>query len=81
MKKIKYFILFEACVGASKFVSHRLRLSLVDTIKIDLVRQFKLCIDEINTEIVDIKDKNIESYVKMNNILVNLKKNLTAAGL
>jgi hypothetical protein len=56
-------------------------LSLVDTIKIDLVRQFKLCIDEINTEIVDIKDKNIESYVKMNNILVNLKKNLTAAGL
>jgi len=68
-------------VGASKFVSHRLRLSLVDTIKIDLVRQFKLCIDEINTEIVDIKDKNIESYVKMNNILVNLKKNLTAAGL
>ena len=60
-------------MGASKFVSHRLRLSLVDTIKIDLVRQFKLCIDEINTEIVDIKDKNIESYVKMNNILVNLK--------
>ena len=61
-------------MGASKFVSHRLRLSLVDTIKIDLVRQFKLCIDEINTEIVDIKDKTIESYVKMNNILVNLKK-------
>ena len=61
-------------MGASKFVSHRLRLSLVDTIKIDLVRQFKLCIDKINTEIVDIKDKNIESYVKMNNILVNLKK-------
>jgi hypothetical protein len=73
-KKFKYFILFEACVGASKFASHRLRLSLVDTIKIDLVRQFKLCIDEINTEIVDIKDKTIESYVKMNNILVNLKK-------
>jgi len=44
-------------VGASKFASHRLRLSLVDTIKIDLVRQFKLCIDEINTEIVNIKDK------------------------
>ena len=61
-------------MGASKFTSHRLRLSLVDTIKIDLVRQFKLCIDEINTEIVDIKDKTIESYVKMNNILVNLKK-------
>ena len=73
-KKFKYFILFEACVGVSKFASHRLRLSLVDTIKIDLVRQFKLCIDEINTEIVDIKDKTIESYVKMNNILVNLKK-------
>ena len=68
-------------MGVSKFASHRLRLSLVDTIKINLVRQFKLCIDEINTEIVDIKDKNIESYVKMNNILVNLKKNLTAAGL
>ncbi len=61
-------------MGVSKFASHRKRLSLVDTIKIDLVRQFKLCIDEINTEIVDIKDKTIESYVKMNNILVDLKK-------
>ena len=62
-------------MGASKFASNRLRLSLVETIKIVLVRQFKLCIDEINTEIVDINDKTIESYVKMTNILVNLKKN------
>ena len=33
---------------------------LVDTITTDLIRQFKVCIDEINTEIVVINDSYVE---------------------
>ncbi len=31
--------------------------TLVDTIKTDLVSQFKMCVDDINTEIIVINEK------------------------
>jgi len=48
--------------------------TLVDTIKISLVYQFKIRIDEINTEVVVINDNNIEQYEKLNEILVNIRR-------
>jgi len=47
---------------------------LVDTITTDLIRQFKVCIDEINTETVVINDSNVEQYEKLNEILINLRR-------
>ena len=48
--------------------------TLVDTIKISLVYQFKIRIDETNTEVVVINDSNIEQYEKLNEILVNIRR-------
>jgi hypothetical protein len=51
-----------------------LKETLVDTIKINLVYQFKIRIDETNTEVVVINDSNIEQYEKLNEILVNIRR-------
>ena len=48
--------------------------TLVDTIKINLVYQFKIRIDETNTEVVVINDSNIGQYEKLNEILVNIRR-------
>jgi hypothetical protein len=48
--------------------------ALVNTIKTDLIRQFKVCIDEINTEIVVINDNNVKQYEKLNEVLINLRR-------
>ena len=48
--------------------------TLVDTIKTNLVYQFKIRIDETNTEIIVINNSNIEQYEKLNEILVNIKR-------
>ena len=48
--------------------------TLVDTIKVNLVYQFKTRIDETNTEVVVINDSNIGQYEKLNEILVNIRR-------
>ena len=48
--------------------------TLVDTIKTDLVSQFKMCIDDINTEIIVINESNVTQYEKLNEVLINLRR-------
>jgi len=48
--------------------------TLVDTIKTDLIRQFKMCVDEINTEIIVINERNVTQYEKLNEVLINLRR-------
>jgi hypothetical protein len=48
--------------------------TLVDTIKTDLVSQFKKCIDDINTEIIVINESNVEQYEKLNEVLISLRR-------
>ena len=50
------------------------RETLVDTIKTNLVYQFKIRIDETNTEVVVINGSNIDQYEKLNKILVNIRR-------
>jgi hypothetical protein len=47
--------------------------TLVDTIKTDLIRQFKIRIDDINTEIIVINESNVMQYEKLNEVLINLR--------
>ena len=44
--------------------------TLVDTIKTDLIRQFKMCVDNINTEIIVINESNVMQYEKLNDCLL-----------
>ena len=48
--------------------------TLVDTIKTDLIRQFKMCVDDINTEIIVINESNVMQYEKLNEVLINLRR-------
>jgi hypothetical protein len=48
--------------------------TLVDTIKTDLVNQFKMCVDDINTEIIVINESNVTQYEKLNEVLINLRR-------
>jgi hypothetical protein len=48
--------------------------TLVDTIKTNLVNQFKICVDDINTEIIIINESNVEQYEKLNEVLINLRR-------
>ena len=48
--------------------------TLVDTIKTDLINQFKMCVDEINTEIIVINENNVTQYEKLNEVLINLRR-------
>jgi len=48
--------------------------TLVDTIKTDLVHQFKMCVDDINTEIIVINESNVTQYEKLNEVLINLRR-------
>jgi len=48
--------------------------TLVDTIKTDLVSQFKMCVDDINTEIIVINENNVEQYEDLNEVLINLRR-------
>ncbi len=48
--------------------------TLVDAIKTDLIRQFKICVDDINTEIIVINESNVTQYEKLNEILINLRR-------
>jgi hypothetical protein len=48
--------------------------TLVDTIKTDLVDQFKVCVDNINTEIIIINESNVKQYEELNEVLINLRR-------
>ena len=54
--------------------NYDLKETLVDTIKIDLIRQFKMCVDEINTEIIVINESNVKQYEDLNEVLINLRR-------
>jgi hypothetical protein len=54
--------------------NYDLKETLVDTIKIDLIRQFKMCVDEINTEIIVINESNVKQYEDLNEVLTNLRR-------
>jgi hypothetical protein len=54
--------------------NYDLKETLVDTIKTDLIRQFKMCVDNINTEIITINENNVEQYEDLNEVLINLRK-------
>ena len=48
--------------------------TLVDTVKTDLICQFKMCVDDINTEIIVINKSNVMQYEKLNEVLINLRR-------
>ncbi len=48
--------------------------TLVDTIKTDLIRQFKICVDNINTEVIIINENNVGQYEDLNEVLINLRR-------
>ena len=54
--------------------NYDLKETLVDTIKIDLIRQFKMCVDDINTEIIVINESNVKQYEDLNEVLINLRR-------
>jgi hypothetical protein len=47
--------------------------TLVEIIKTDLISQFKICVDDINTEIIIINESNVEQYKELNEVLINLR--------
>ncbi len=48
--------------------------TLVNTIKTDLIRQFKICVDNINTKIIVINENNVRLYESINEVLINLRR-------
>jgi hypothetical protein len=54
--------------------NYDLKETLVDTIKTDLIRQFKICVDDVNTEIIIINENNVGQYEDLNEVLINLRK-------
>ncbi len=48
--------------------------TLVDTIKTNLISQFKTCIDDVNIEIIVINESNVKQYEKLNEVLINLRR-------
>ncbi len=53
--------------------NYNVKETLVDTIKTDLINQFKFCIDDINTEIIVINESNIAQYEKLSEVLIKLR--------